>query len=258
MTAATPPVRAVLLDPNDGSRRRIRDWIEREPGVELIGEVPRLDLAVGFFRRRRPQVVFVGPHAKGTRVFEVLFSLVSSVRPLAVFVDGDPSDAARAFELDAVDYIVGPVTNDRLSLALVKVRRRLSESHVPTPIPLAGNRLAIRVSGRILLLPIESIRSLHARNVQTEIHADEAIHLVHQPLRELESRLPADRFVRVHRSTLVNIARVRQLRPKAHGDGTAVMDDGREIEFSRSHRQSLRNALFVRQSPTELGRASAA
>lgn len=258
MTATTPPIRAVIIDRHADSRHRLVQWLNRETGFGVSGEFAGLEDVVAFIRTSRPHVLFIRPDDQGPDAFESLASIPAAVRPLAVFVDGSPADAPRAFELDAVDFIVKPLTAERLALAVERVRRRLATPRVPAVLPVTGSRLPIRVRGRILLLPVDTIRSIHARNVQSEIHTTDGVHRVNQSLGDLAARLPADRFLRIHRSTVVQVTHVRQLRPKAHGDGMVVMDDGRELPFSRSHRRALREALFPDQRGSEARRANAA
>ena len=245
MTPSKLPVRAVLIDPDAMARRPVAEWLRAQVGVTLIGEAADGRAAVDLIRIQRPQVAFLTPDLGGLDAFEVLGMFPATERPLAVLLATDADQAPRAFDFDAVDFLLPPYTPARLTSALGRVRRRLNHPTVAVR-NAPPDRLPVRLAGRILLLPHSDIRFLRARNLKTEIRGACGIHLVSQPLHELEVKLPADRFLRVHRSAVVNLDHVRQVRPKAHGDGAVVLDDGTEIAFSRTRRRALLHGLLHR------------
>ncbi len=248
MTPSNLPVRVAIIDSDALARRRVGDWLRAQPGVTLLGEVGEVVPGIELIRRRRPQVVFLNPDLAGVDGFEVLGSVPAAERPLTVLLSNNPDQALRAFEFDAVDFLLQPFNAIRLASALERVRRRLDPA-ATAPRTGPPDRLSVRLNGRILLLAHVDIRFLRARNLKTEIRGGGGVHLVNHPLRELAAKLPPDRFLRVHRSTVVNLDHVRQLRPKAHGDGALLLHDGTEIPYSRTRRRALLDGLLSLHGP---------
>ncbi len=252
MTPSNLPLRAVIIDADAPSRRQVAEWLSAQDGVALVGEAATGRAAITLIRRHRPQVAFLNPDLEGGDGFEVLRSFPAAERPLTVLLSTTSDSALQAFEFEAVDFLLPPYVSSRLTGALERVRRRLNNPGAPihTGPP---DRLSVRISGRILLLPHRDIRFLRARNLKTEIRASSSLHLVNHPLHELAVKLPGGRFLRIHRSTVVNLDHVTQIRPKAHGDGAVVLDDGTEIAFSRTRRRALLEELMRLHGPASIG-----
>lgn len=237
------PIRAVILAPDSDGKKRLADWLRGCDDVSVVDSRVDANGSADALRRHRPDVVFADLDLGGADAITFLSALPEDHRPLAVILAATGDHALRAFEHDTVDYLVAPFGAQRLDAALDRVRRRLSTRvTLGTGAP-ALEKLPVRINGRILLLRFEEIRLLRARNLKTEIVGVATGHLVNHSLGELASKLPPGRFLRVHRSVIVNLSHVRQLHAKAHGDGDLVLSDGTRVSYTRTHRRALVEAL---------------
>ena len=193
--------------------------------------------------------------------FEVLRRVDTAQVPAVVFVTAHDAYALRAFEAEALDYVLKPFDDDRFYRVLERAKARVREqrthrlagrlveelSSPPASLVPAraghAERIAVRQAGRVIFVRTDEVDWIEAADYCVRIHAGGRAHLVREPLRELEARLDPTRFFRIHRSALVNVARIRELEPHFHGEYVVVMQDGARLRLSRGRRDGLRRLL---------------
>jgi two-component system LytT family response regulator len=211
-------------------------------------------------RRHRPDILFLDVQMPDLDGFGVLRALDLDPMPLIVFVTAYDEFALEAFEVAAIDYLLKPFSDDRFRAALARAKSRrldpgdggaadairaLAERMAvarDAREPTAG-RILVRGRGRTTLVPIAEIDWIEARGVYARIHAGERSHLTRESLSELERQLAGSGFFRIHRSSLVNLDRVVELRHRSHGDYTVHLRDGTRLRLSRTRRAALEKAL---------------
>lgn len=263
-------LRTVIVDDEPLARRGLRLRLAGETDIDIVGECSNGDEAVRTIAAERPDLVFLDVQMPGLDGFGVLRRLPLSMMPMIVFVTAYDHYAIGAFEANAIDYLLKPVEEARLRQALFRIREqaqaRAAAAQRDQLLNLLGSvtghpelsledalaegaalpdarkpiRLAIRDGGRTVLVEETDIDWIDAAGDYMCIHANGTTHILRGTLRELEARLDPDRFARIHRSTIVNIARVRALRPHINGEYFLTLDGGHEVKLSRSYRDQLR------------------
>lgn len=248
--------RVLVVDDEPYARRRLSRLLAAEPDIEIVGECPDGMSAVAAVERLAPHVMFIDVKMPLMNGFEVLKHLPAVPRTRVVFVTAFDEYAVRAFEVNAVDYLVKPVDPQRLREALRRACEQMrqtafadgdrTDSLRPAPVPAlptAGASIAIRVRGHVRVLAVDDIQWLRARGKHVRIHTLEETQLVRQPLRALLARLDPARFARIHRSIVVGMAHIREIEPGFHGDSVVVLKSGAELPLSRIYRAQLVRAL---------------
>jgi two-component system LytT family response regulator len=243
-------IRTLIVDDEPLSRRRIRDLLADEPEFALVGECGDGLEAVAALREQSCDLLFLDVEMPGLDGLEVARRLESEHRPAVIFVTAYDSYALPAFEVHAVDYLLKPFDRARFQKALewakIAIRRDQEEEGSP-PVPLAEprgerkplERLTIKTAGRIYFLKTEDIDWVEAAGNYLRLHVGAAVHSLRETMNNLESRLDANRFWRIHRSTIVNVDRIRELQPLFHGDYVVFLRDGTELMLSRTYRRNL-------------------
>jgi two-component system LytT family response regulator len=223
-------IRAIVVDDEPPAREKLRRYLSAEPDVEVVGEAADGASAAAAIARLAPDVVFLDVVMPGIDGFEVLRRLDSASLPHVVFVTAHDDHALRAFEVNALDYVLKPVDPDRFRQAVARVRERRGR-------PL--RRLLVGGPERLQVLDVAAIDWSETGGNYTVLHAGGHTHTVRQPLTRLLARLDPERFIRIHRTLFVNIDRVREVRPISHGDCAIVLDDGTELTLSRRFRSNV-------------------
>jgi len=250
-------LRVLIADDEPLCRQRLRQFLRAEPGNELVGECINGTEAVTAIRKQAPDVVFLDVKMPELDGFDVIKSLSDIRLPAIVFVTAYDQFALRAFETHAVDYLLKPFNRVRFQTALRRVRERLqrdlSSKDDPTLLNLLKTidsrhssleRVTIRSDGRITVLKTAEIDWICAADNYVELHLGKATHLLRTTVTALASQLPQNRFVQTSRSLLVNVDRIKEIRPKAHGDYSIILRDGTSLPGSRNHRRQLERLLF--------------
>ncbi|HTV14698.1 MAG TPA: LytTR family DNA-binding domain-containing protein [Acidobacteriaceae bacterium] len=237
--SATAPARVLVVEDEEHARRYIRELLEDEPQIEVVGESSNGVEGVQKIRELSPDIVFVDVQMPGLDGFGMIDRIAGIRMPLFVFVTGYGEYAVKAFEIEAVDYLCKPFDQSRLSLSVERALRRLNAS-----VPGAGEgqwitRLSIRDDERILFVPVEEIIWIEAANKYVVIHTPGGTHISRQTIQGLEENLNPAEFVRTHRSTLVRKAAVRGMHPLFHGDYIIRLANGDEAPLSRGFRESF-------------------
>jgi two-component system, LytTR family, response regulator len=238
-------IRVVIVDDEPLARRGIRQLLAAHADVEIAGEARNGRDAVRMLKALQPDVVFLDIQMPELDGFAVLRELDPGQVPLIIFVTAFDTFAVRAFDSQAVDYLVKPVPEARFLDALQRVRERLqsrgSDGRAPRPAP--PRRLVIGTSGADLVVDLAEIEWIEADDYYAAVHARGRRHLVRESLASLEGRLDRSRFVRVHRSAIVNLSHVREVRTSADRDAAIVLGSGAEVPLSRRRREQVTEAI---------------
>lgn len=233
-------IRAVVADDDPFWRERVAGVLQRTPGIEVVGLAADGAEAVSLARAALPRLLMLDVELPVLDGFGVMASVTAgtSPAPATIFVAGHCRHAVRAFDVRAVDFVLKPWTDARLESAVRRACDALQAAAVPAAPARRPylERLAIRHDGRVTLIDLTEIDWIEACGVYVTVHARGQAWVHRASLSQLAERLPPSRFVRVHRSTLVNATRVRELRSRGHGDYTLVLKCGAEVVLSRSQR----------------------
>lgn len=233
-------MRVVVVDDEPVARRGLVRLLSIEEDVEVVGQASDGAEAMAVLRAQRPDIVFLDiemPRFDGILVAEEVATLVDP--PLVVFVTAYDRYAVRAFEMEAADYILKPFDAERLQQVLDRMRRQLHSGTTPDP----DRRLIIREGGALVFLDPEEVDLLESEGNYVRIRTRRKEHLVRSTLKEMAKRLEPYGFVRISRSALVNLARVRKVLRQESGRHMAVLDTGLRISVSRRAVPRLRRAI---------------
>ena len=247
-------MRVLVVDDEPLARDKLRLWLGEEDDIECVWECGNGFEALELLGREAADLVFLDIQMPGMDGFEMLDHLEK--RPAVVFVTAYDRYAIAAFEQHALDYLLKPYDRPRFAVALERARgqhelqrrgavdARLEEL-LAAARPQRGytRRFAVRQRERILLLDAEEVDWLEAKGNYVALHAGSAEHLVRDSLGKIAERTEPGLFIRIHRSTLVNSGRIRELRPASHGDYIVVLHDGHALTMSRTYSDSARHAL---------------
>ena len=233
-------IRVLIVQGLPQIRALLREMMAWENDLVLVGECADGRSAVTAVRKHRPELLFLGVRLRGMSGFEVLDSLNGDAPPAIIFVSSLDRYAARAFSVHAVDYLLKPFTPQRFKQAVQRARLRLKHRNAETVKTSAPHRLpkpiSVKSEGRILLLRPEEIDAVVAHRNYLALHAAHAVHRTRSSLSELQAKLPAGKFLRISRSTLINTKRIEEIVRTSHGDGLLRLKDGQEFRVSRRYR----------------------
>jgi two-component system LytT family response regulator len=221
-------VRALIAEDEPLARRRLERLLRRRDDVEVAGSARDGDQALAMIAALVPDLLFLDIQMPGLGGFDVLREIGGSGTPFVIFTTAFDQYALRAFEVHALDYLLKPFDEARLDAALDRALPLIRGSEWT-------QRFVVRSAGRILFLRAEEIDWIAAADNYVYLHAGGAAHLVRTTLKALEQKLDPARFVRVHRSAMVNLDAVREL-----AGGEVLLRDGTRIAVSRSFRSELR------------------
>lgn len=246
-------VRFLIVDDEAPVRERVRALLALAPGVEIVGECRDGIQAVDEIRRLRPDAMTLDVQMPGLDGFAVLAHLEDGEIPVTIFVTSYDEHALRAFDVGAADYVLKPIAPARFRTALVRALARVrggsthhQESAVLRHRHQEGRwleRLVVDTAGHMRLMPLDTVRWLEGADNYVRVHTTQGSHLMRITLAHLETQLDPAHFLRVHRSSIVAIARVRAVEPGTHGDAVVTLDDGTEVRVARTRTARLRRRL---------------
>lgn len=261
-TTLTPRIRTIIVDDEPAARRGVRLLLERDPGVEIVGEAGSGNEAVDLITRLQPALAFLDVQMPECDGFEVLARIGPALSPVVVFVTAYDEHALKAFEVHAVDYLLKPYDDARFTSALERgkqaVRQRLAASadvrlhqlleylQATRPPAESSDRILVKSSGEIFFLKAEEIDWVEAEGDYMKFHVAGKTHLMRETMARLEARLDPKKFIRIHRSTIVNIDRMRKLSPSFAGEYAVVLQDGTKLKLSRGYHERI--AALLKQS----------
>jgi len=260
-------IRTLIVDDEPLARRGLELRLQHQADIDIVGEAANGREAFKAISTLKPDLMFLDVQMPGLDGFGLLRAVPATLMPLTVFVTAYDQYALAAFAASALDYLLKPVEDARLEQALARAREELAKraasdqcerllkllanlSQKPesqldellaqdTP-KQANGKLAIRDGQRIVRVDIDSIQWVDAAGDYMCIHAGEDTHVLRATMRDLEQRLDPRRFQRVHRSTIVNLTRVKEMRPHLNGEYFLVLDTGHELKLSRSYKDKVR------------------
>ena len=252
------PIRAIVVDDEPLARKTIKLLLSRDHDISIVGDCRNGAEAVKQITTRKPDIVFLDMQMPDMSGFEVVQSIGVEQMPLTVFVTAYDKYALKAFEMEALDYLLKPFDDSRFEQTLRRAKKNLSRSYRGSvvekmdsvldrahavPSVRDSGRIVINARGKVLFLKTEGVDWITAADYYAEIHAQKQTFLYRQTMDQLEKQLDASKFVRIHRSTIVNIDRIKELRPTRHGDHMLILNDGTELKVSRRRRERLRAML---------------
>jgi len=244
-------IRVLIVDDEPLARRGIRLHLEQQPGFEIVGECGNGLEAVAAIQDRAPDLVFLDVQMPEMDGFQVIEAVGIEQMPAVVFVTAYDAYAIRAFDVHAVDYLLKPFDRERFLQALDHARSQLlgvprnlgAQLRALLHEHLGGRkhleRLVIRSGGRIFFLEVATVDWIEAADNYAELHVGKQSHLVRHTLASLEARLDPEHFVRIRHSTIVNVRKVKELRPSSSGEYDVVLQSGAVLESSRRYRKKL-------------------
>ncbi|HEY1165626.1 MAG TPA: LytTR family DNA-binding domain-containing protein [Chitinophaga sp.] len=238
----------LIIDDEEASRRLIRQYLQAHPEMEILGECENGIEAVRAINEMQPDLVFLDVQMPGLNGFEVLQEIAHI--PMIIFTTAFDRFAIKAFEMNAVDYLLKPYTRQRFDLSIERIKQRTDQHALyalAANIPLQqGNyppRIFVETPGRLKSLDVQEIQYLKAEKDYTRIHIAGHSYLGSQGISILEKRLDPQRFLRVHRSYIVNIYHVKEVY-RDISKTFLVMNDGTEIVVGRSYLESLKKLIY--------------
>ncbi len=249
--------KALIVDDERLSRQRLRRLLTLEPECDISGEFESGADALRAMEQDRPDVLFLDVQMPGMDGFAVVNAL-AKWRPLVIFTSAYDEYALRAFEVHAFDYLIKPFDRRRFRESVQRAREQLSQERggfaedrvVALLRNLSGpqqapDRIAVRTNGRVVFLRSGDIDWVEAADNYVCMHCGRDVHVLRETMGELEAKLDPARFIRVHRSAIVNLDRIRELQPWFRGDYKVVLNDGTELTLTKSHREKLESRLLL-------------
>src|SRR5579863_9608241 len=252
---ATPDKRSVLIktlvvDDEAVARRNLVILLSRDPDVGSVVECGSGLEAIEEIKRSKPDLMFLDVQMPECGGFDVLELLGGDLPAVIIFVTAYDEYALRAFEAGALDYLLKPFDDARFARALSRAKEKLA--HYPPPKPRAAEQLVVRNQGRVLFLKATDIDWIEAAGYYACLHVGADTHVLRRPLAELEQDLGEERFVRIHRSTIVNLERIRGLELQIGGEYEVVLGSKVRLRLSRRYRKRLQERMGARHRPLAL------
>jgi len=256
-------IKTLIVDDEPLARRSLRLLLEGDSQIEILGECRNGKEAVKAIETSRPDLIFLDIQMPEMDGFDVIEHVGAEHVQAVVFVTAFDQYALKAFEVHALDYLLKPYDDLRFSQALQraklqiesreisKVSKRLlalleereSQKSVSTSSKPYLTRLMIKLASRVVLLKVDDIDWIEADGNYAKLHVGKKAHLLREKMHDLEAQLDPQRFVRIHRSIIVNLERIKELHPHFNGDYVVVLEDGRQLKLSRSRREQLEARL---------------
>ena len=249
-------ISVLIVDDEPAARRGLNRLLSQENGLAIIGEARNGKDAVDKILGLRPDVVFLDIQMPELNGFEVLAAVADEYTPVVVFVTAYDEWAIRAFEVEALDYVLKPFEDARLHNVVVRLRNRMREPRSADLLQsvrtlLAGRqaeprfltRLLIRESGVVQFVELDSVDWIEAADYYARLHISGRTQLVRYTLNDLERQLDPGRFVRTHRSAIVNVAAVKEIRVAHQSQHSVVLKSGASVPLSRSKKERLEEVL---------------
>lgn len=251
---SSPRLRTLVVDDEPLARAHLRSLLEARADVEVIGECGDGARAVERITSESPDLVLLDVQMPECDGLEVVRRIGAERMPHTIFITAFDEHALAAFEVHAIDYVLKPVNRTRFAraidhaVALHAARERnataLGDAVEALREPRAGaDRLAVRAGERVLFLRIADFDWIEASGDTVRIHAGRHVYEHRATLTQLEKRLPGDRFVRIHRSTIVNVERIAEFQPWFQGDWIIVLADGTRLQSGKSYRAKVRGLM---------------
>jgi two-component system, LytTR family, response regulator len=239
-------IRAVIADDEAPAREKLERWLTEQPDMAVVGSAEDGFSAAQCIEQLRPEVVFLDVHMPTLSGLQVAAQLEPSSAPLIVFVTAFDEHAVKAFDLNALDYLLKPYDRDRFARTVQRVRERLNSHESGAAAVAIGRaktphceRLLVPDGERLQLIEAASVEWLEADDNYVRVHTAGRTYLLRRTLQDLLSQLGEQRFIRIHRSTAVNLGCIGSLTPLFKGDYEIHLHNGRILRLSRRYREAL-------------------
>ncbi|HEX6044567.1 MAG TPA: LytTR family DNA-binding domain-containing protein [Pyrinomonadaceae bacterium] len=256
-------IRTLIVDDEPLARRNLRLLLEKDPQIEIVGECGNGREAVKAIGELSPHLIFLDIQMPEMDGFDVLERVGPDHIQALIFVTAFDQYALKAFDVHALDYLLKPFDDERFAHALRRAKaqveareinrlsrrllallderesQRLRSSRQSEYL----TRLMIKVSGRVMLLKVNEIDFIEADGNYAKLHVGRKAHLLREKMHDLEARLDPAKFVRIHRSVIVNLDRIKEMQPHFNGDYMVILEDGRQLRLSRTRRETLEARL---------------
>jgi len=246
----------LVVDDEPIAREGLKLLLGRQPQVESVSEARNGREAIALIREQRPNLVFLDVQMPRTDGFAVVHAVGAERMPPIIFVTAHDQYAIRAFEIAAIDYLLKPVTEERFELAFKRAIGRLGGAPqedatnqlmamldaIANP-PRQLERFAVRSGENTVFVPINEVDCIEAFQNYVRLHAGPATYLLHVPMNTIEGVLDSNRFLRIHRSYIVNVRRIAQLWTIAHGQYAVELKSGQRLQSGRTYNERIRRAL---------------
>jgi len=249
-------IRTMVVDDEPVARERIVSLLQQEQDIEVVGECADGHQAVNAIQAYHPDLVFLDVQMPAVDGFGVIQQVGADRMPPVVFVTAYDEYALRAFEVHAIDYLLKPFGRDRFQQTLQHAREHLERRRAGDlgkrllalvqdlkPEPQKLDRLVVKSGGRVFFLRTDEIDWIEAAGNYVRLHLAEDSHLFRETMNNMESRLDANHFVRIHRSRIVNTDRIKELQPWFNGEYVVVLQNGARLTLSRGYREKLQERL---------------
>jgi two-component system, LytTR family, response regulator len=247
-------INAVIADDEVLARHKLRQLLREETDFEIVGESATAAETIDLVRLTKPDLLFLDIRMPGMDGFDIIGALAADpdfVLPRIIFTTAYDRYAIRAFEIHAVDYLLKPFTAERLHSAVERAREQIHASAQPSSSNGAADhadspytkRIVFKSRGRILFLHVSDIRWIGAEENYVRISTESESHLLRETMTHLEEKLDPQMFLRVHRSSIVNLQYVKEVRTEKDGEFAVLLANGQKIAMSRSYRSRIQGWL---------------
>lgn len=243
-------IKTLIVDDESLARDRVKRFLRDDPDINVIGECSDGKEAIATIKREKPDLVFLDIQMPEKNGFEVIKALGADVMPTVIFVTAYDQYALQAFDVHALDYLLKPFTRERMYRAISRAREHIEHKN-------QGNlderllaliadlrtgkkyleRLVVKSIGRVFFLKVDEIDWIEAAGNYVKLHVGRDGHMIRETMNGIETKLDPDKFLRIHRSTVVNIDRIKELHPLFSGDYAVILRNGTELALSRNYRE---------------------
>jgi two-component system LytT family response regulator len=255
-------IRTLIVDDEPLARRNLRLLLEQDPQIDIIEECRNGREAVKAIKNLSPDLIFLDIQMPEMDGFDVLASVGAAQIQSIIFVTAFDQYALKAFEVHALDYLLKPFDDERFRKALQAAKSQIEQRQLnklskkllalleereraerPATAKPYLTRLMIKLANRVVLLKVNEIDWIEADGNYAKLHVGRKAHLLREKMHDLEAQLDPNKFVRIHRSAIVNLDRIKEMHPHFNGDYIVVLEDGSQLKLSRTRREQLESRL---------------
>ena len=251
-----PEIRTIIADDEPLARKKLRILLAAEPGIHVVAECSDGQRTIAALKDYAPNLLLLDIQMPGANGFEVLASVPPDKLPMVIFTTAYDQYAIRAFESHALDYLLKPFDQERLHHAVERARTEIlktTDSHVASrvldflndarPKARVDKRLVIKAGGRVVFLNLDEIEWVEAAANYVKLNVGTESHLLREGIGRVSERLDPGQFVRIHRSVIVNVDKIKELQPCNSGEYIVVLKSGKELSSSRGYRSGLQRLI---------------
>lgn len=259
-------IKTLIVDDESPARKRIRELLKERSDFEIIGECSNGDDAVNAINTKSFDLVFLDIQLQDMNGFDVLEKLETDTLPIIVFVTAYDKYALKAFEFHAIDYLLKPFDDERFEEMLNHVQKQFCKNQMEdlggkldallsdyknlqnhdaleSSATIYQKRLVLKSTGKISFIDVDDIDWIGAEGYYVNLNINSKPHLMRETLKNLEKILDPQKFLRIHRSTIVNVTRIKEMQPSFHGEYVVILKDGKRLKLSRNYREQLEKLL---------------